>query len=232
MSLINYLYTLQTHIHKCGKAISLKDHIFANRLKQYLLTTYKNALSWLTNCLWFHAPKFPISDSLHISHSHIIGSNSQFNKRQISDKCKQIIKAWSQLHSVNLLTVSLLNINTSCTLTSSAYVFWTERLHSESAQVHKTLDIHHFAQPSLYINDRIKHKTTWFVIEGSNWKLLRAFNLDSFNEYPSNKRLMGVAAESSLCNRFFCASSVQKLAAGMTCLQGLKLKTCWLQHTL
>ena len=29
-----------------------------------------------------------------------------------------------------------------------------------------------------------------------------------------------------------CASSVQKLAARITCLQGLKLKTCWLQHTL
>ena len=68
--------------------------------------------SWLRTFLWFHAFKFPRSDSLHISHSQMIGSNSQFNKRQISDKCKQIMKAWSQNHSVSVLTVSLLNINT------------------------------------------------------------------------------------------------------------------------
>ena len=52
----------------------------------------------------------------------------------------------------------------SCNLTSSAYVFWTERLHSEAAQVHNKNDINHFAQPSLCVNYRIKHKTTWFVI--------------------------------------------------------------------
>ena len=168
MSLNNCLYILQTNINSCGKTISLKDLIFAeilNTISSWTLWSYKNnAMSWLTFFLWFHASKFPRSESLHISHSQIIGPNSQFNKRQISDKCKQIIKAWSQLHSVNLLTVSLLNINTSCTLTSSAYVFWTERLHSESAQIHNKLDINHFAQPSLYINYRIKHKTTWFVI--------------------------------------------------------------------
>ena len=168
IALKNFLNILLSNMNNCGKTISLKDLTFASTLNTItsckICSQPKKTISWLTHFLWFHASKFPRSDSFQISHSQIIGSNSQFNKRQISDKCKQIIKAWSQLHSVNLLTVSLLNINTSCTLTSSAYVFWTERLHSESAQVHKKLDIHHFAQPSLYINYRIKHKTTWFVI--------------------------------------------------------------------
>ena len=173
-------------------------------MSSWKIWSYKqNAIGWLTFFLWFHASKFPRSDSFQISHSQIIGSNSQFNKRQISDKCKQIIKAWRQLHSVNLLTVSLLNINTSCTLTSSAYVFWTERLHSESAEVHTKLDINHYAQPSLYINYRIKHKTTCFLIEMLNRKWLRAFNVYSFNEYQTEKWLKRVAAESSLCNWFF-----------------------------
>ena len=115
ISLNNVLYILQSNINSCGKTNSLKDLIFVeilNTISSWKIWSYNNnAISWLTFFLWFHASKFPRSESLHISHSQIIGPNSQFNKRQISDKCKQIIKAWSQLHSVDLLTVNLLNIN-------------------------------------------------------------------------------------------------------------------------
>ena len=79
-----FLYILQIHIHNCGNASSLKNLDIAKRLTTITSSTLCSQgkkRSWLRKLLWFHAFKFPRRDSLYISHSQIIGPNSQFNKR-------------------------------------------------------------------------------------------------------------------------------------------------------
>ena len=161
--------TLQLHIHNCGNASSLKDVISAKQLKKHTSWNIcspkrKYVLDWetLTGCT-------RLSFQEVILYTSTTATSSSATLNSINAKSQTIAnKSWKHEIRITLWMSTLWVCSTSTrrisfTLTSSAYVFWTKRLHSEAAQVHEQKDIHRFAHPALCIKYKKKHKTTWCV---------------------------------------------------------------------
>ena len=164
-----YFVYIQLIINMCGTTSSLNDLIFAkqlNTIKCWKICSQHKQFLDLHVFSGFTRPNFqeviPYTSATARSSDPILNSTSAKSQTSANKSSKHEINFPLWVSSPWVCSTSTRRI--SCILTSSAYVFWTERLHSESAEVHKKLDINHFAQPSLYINYRIKHKTTWFVI--------------------------------------------------------------------
>ena len=138
----NYFDTLQLHIHNCGNASSLKNVISAKHFKkgtswQISSPNRKYVIDWetLTGCTRSSFQEV-------ILYTSATATSSSTTLNSINAKSQTIAnKSWKHEIRITLWVSSLWVSSTSTrrisfTLTSSAYVCWTKRFHSEAAQGH------------------------------------------------------------------------------------------------
>ena len=236
MSLNKFLYILQSNTKSWGKTISLKDLIFAeilNTISSWKIWSYKNnAIDWLT-C-------FSLVSRVQVSKKWILTHQPQPNNRaQLSIQQTPNLRQVQTNHQ-SMKSTSLCESPHRESAQHQPHAPWPPQhtsfeqsvfalsLYKSTKNLTLTISLSHLFILTIELNTR-QRDLLYKPWTGNCCE--PPINTRSMNT-PSKKYGWELQLKALYATGSFCASSVQKLSAGITCLQRLKLKTCWLQHTL